>query len=105
MSSLDKVFEKNKSRDEMQIDLVVDAGLANIADFMYMVNGKHDINDEAESVWLKNYDPVAYQDDDTTTATVNETKSAVALWDICTRVGDGSASVAKDGAVEKWAMV
>ena len=39
MSSLDKIFEKSKDLNKRQIDIVVDAGLANIAQCMYTVNG------------------------------------------------------------------
>ncbi len=109
MSSLDKMFEKSKDINKMQIDMVVDAGMANIAQFMYTVNGNKDVTAKEvgpnKSVWLSCYDPIAYQDDDSSTPTVNETRSAVDLWDICTRVGDGSASVEKDGATDKWALV
>ena len=95
--SLDKVFEKNKSRDEMQIDLVVDAGLANIAQFMYSVNDKRDV--ATNDTNFKNYDPVAY------VTNGNSTFSAVQKWDLCDRVGSGPASVAKDGATDAWQMV
>lgn len=64
MSSLDKIYEKNKDINEKQIDLVVDAGVANIAQFMSTVNGNADINSDSKSVWLSGYDPLAYQDDD-----------------------------------------
>ena len=105
MSSLDKMFEKSKDINKMQIDMVVDAGIANIAQFMYTVNGKTDVSQGGKSVWLSCYDPIAYKEDDPDTKTENETRSAVELWDICTRVGDGSASVEKDGATDKWALV
>ena len=96
------MFEKNKSRDEMQIDLVVDAGLANIAQFMWTVNGNKDINTVVTGkspIWLYNYDPVAYEEDGSTV------RSAVKMWDICTRVGYGSASVPKEGATDAWKLI
>ena len=105
MSSLDKIYEKNKDINEKQIDLVVDAGVANIAQFMSTVNGNADINSDSKSVWLSGYDPLAYQDDDESTKTQNETRSAVALWDICTRMGDGSASVKLEHATDQWELV
>ena len=96
------MFEKNKSRDEMQIDLVVDAGLANIAQFMWTVNENKDINTVVTGkspIWLYNYDPVAYEEDGSTV------RSAVKMWDICTRVGSGSASVPKEGATDAWKLI
>jgi len=86
--SFDKIFEKNKSRDEMQIDLVVDAGVSNIAQFMWTVNGNKDITQEG--CWINHYDPIAYIDNN----------SAVKLWDICQRLGSGPASTPKDGATD-----
>ena len=87
------MFEKNKSRDEMQIDLVVDTGLANIAQFMWTVNSN---SDTTESSDFTTYDPIAYKKDG---------KNAAKLWDICNRVGSGSASTPKDGATDAWQMV
>lgn len=98
MSSLDKIFEKNKDRNAKQIDIVVDAGIGNIADFMYQVNGSIDVATESssDSVWLSCYDPLAYKEYDE-----NKSKSAVALWDVCSSRYDGiAASVPKDYAMK-----
>ena len=85
--ALDKIFEKNKDINEKQIDLVVDAGVSNIAQFSKSVS------------WCDRYDLQAYQKDG------DSWKSAVTDFDICTRFGDGPASVAKPGAVDTWALV
>ena len=103
MSSLDKIFEKNKDRNAKQIDIVVDAGIGNIADFMYQVNGSIDVATESssDSVWLSCYDPLAYKEYDE-----NKSKSAVALWDVCSSRYDGiAASVPKDYAMKQWTIV
>ena len=106
LSSLDKIFKKAKNVNEKQIDLVVDAGVSNIAQFIDCVNGGVDptLNDDGDvvltgSCWCKAYDPVAYEDDGTTI------HSAVALWDICTRVAGSTASMAKEHTTEVWQQV
>ena len=50
-SSLDKIFEKNKDINEKQIDLVVDAGVSNIAQFITKVTN------DGQDKWLEYYDP------------------------------------------------
>ena len=94
LQSLDKIFEKNKDINEKQIDLVVDAGVSNIAQFNKIVNLK---SGGESTPWCPEYNLLKYDE--------TNGYSAVAEFDICTRVGDGSASVKKEQATDTWALV
>lgn len=65
---------------------------------MWTVNGNHDSTSDA--AWLSSYDLTAYKKIDE-----NTSRSASKEFDICTRVGDGSASVKKEQATDKWALI
>ncbi len=89
LQSLDKIFEKNKDINEKQIDLVVDAGVSNIAQFNKTMEKFFGAD------WCPEYNLLKYEDG----------KSAVEKFDICKRIGDGPAAVKEDGATDTWALV
>lgn len=82
MTSLDQTFEKCKNVKAMKIDLLVDAGVSNIAQFMHSVN--------LNSKWIENYDLTKIVGD----------KKAAELWRICDISGASNFAY-----VTKWQTV
>lgn len=89
-TSLDKIFEKNKNINEKQIDLVVDAGVSNIAQFMTYA--------KKYATSCKTYDPMHYTSEN----------DAGSKWDICDarKPGSGVAtSMLNSELIDTWAKI